>query len=142
MMSEQTIAIHVTQPIYQRLQRFSKLTHRPLESLVLQTLDANLPALPENLSEAMRRDLVDLESLDDEDLWQVARGVIDREHQAQYSLLLEKRRQGTITATEETTLETLYQAANRYMLRKAYAYMLLKWRGYQLPTLEELEAQP
>ncbi len=27
------------------------------------------------------------------------------------------------------------------MLRKAYVYMLLKWRGHRLPSLAELEIQ-
>ena len=140
-MSEQTIAIQVPQLLYQRLQRLSQLTHRPLESLILQTLDANLPTLPENLPEAVRQDLVDLESLDDEDLWKVANNMIGQEHQAQYNLLLEKDRLGTITKAEQEAMEALYQAANRHVLRKGYAYVLLKWRGYHLPTLAELEAQ-
>jgi hypothetical protein len=140
-MSTQTIAIQMPQSLYQRLQRLSELTHRPLESLVLQTLDANLPALPENLPKAMRQDLISLEGLNDEALWQVAQSTVDQEHQTQYRHLLEKRRLGTITTNEETRLETLYQAANQNMLRKAYAYVLLKWRGHQLPTLAELEAQ-
>jgi hypothetical protein len=141
MMSEQTIAIQVPQPLYQRLQWLSELTHRPLESLILQTLDANVPTLPEHLPEAVRQDLVDLESLDDEALWKVARSTVDQEHQTQYSLLLEKSRLGTITETEKEMLEASYQTANRHMLRKGYAYVLLKWRGYPLPTLAELEAQ-
>jgi hypothetical protein len=35
----------------------------------------------------------------------------------------------------------LRQKADQLMLRKAYAYVLLKWRGHRLPTLAELEAQ-
>jgi hypothetical protein len=139
-MNDQTIAIQVPQPLYQRLQRLSKLPRRPLESLVFQTLDANVPMLPENLPEAMRQDLLNLESLDDEALWQIAQSVVGPEDQTQYHLLLEKQREGALTTGEETRLEILYQAANERMLRKAYAYLLLKWRGHQLPTLAELEA--
>jgi hypothetical protein len=139
--TEQTIALHLPEDLYQRLQRLSELTHRPLESLVLQTLDANLPSLPEDLSPAMREDLLVLEALDSEALWKVAKSMIAPGDQEQYSDLLEKNRLGTLTAPEQDLLEVLYQEANRKMLRKAYAYILLKWRGYPLPTLAELEAE-
>jgi len=82
-----------------------------------------------------------LEQLDDEALWGIARGTISQQHQEEYSLLLEKNRQGNLTASEQTMLDKLYFEANQYMLRKAYANVLLKWRGYQLPTLAELSCQ-
>jgi hypothetical protein len=140
-MSEGTIVIHMPQPLYQRLQRFTALSRRSLESVVLQTLDANVPSLPENLPETLREIWFALENLDDDALWNIARSTISQQHQEQYSLLLEKNRIGTLTASEQTLLEKLYFEANQYMLRKAYANVLLKWRGYQLPTLAELSCQ-
>lgn len=140
-MSNQTIAIQMPQPLYGRLQRLAELTHRPLESVVVQTLDANVPPLPDDLPEEMRDDLLALENLDDEALWKVARSTANPEKYAQHSLLLEKNRLSTITKSERTTLDQLHHEANRRMLRKAYAYVLLKWRGFRLPTLAELEAQ-
>jgi hypothetical protein len=74
-------------------------------------------------------------------LWSIARGTISQQHQEQYSLLLGKNRIGTLTASEQTLLEKHYFDANQHKLRKAYANMLLKWRGYQLPTLAELSCQ-
>jgi RNase adaptor protein for sRNA GlmZ degradation len=101
-------------------------------------LNANIPALPDNLPAAMRETLVTLEKLDDNTLWDVAGSMISQTHQEQYSFLLEKQRQSTLTTAEQTQLEKLYNDANEQMLRKAYANVLLKWRGYQLPTLTEL----
>lgn len=43
--------------------------------------------------------------------------------------------------SSQTLLEKLYFDANQYMLRKAYANVLLKWRDHQLPTLAELSCQ-
>jgi len=125
----------------QRLQRFTALSRRTLESVVLQTLDANVPSFPENLPETMREIWFALEKLDDEALLRIARSTINQQHQEQYSLLLEKNRLDTLTASEQTLLEKLYFEANQYMLRKAYANVLLKWRGHQLPTLAELSCQ-
>lgn len=140
-MTVQTIVIQMPPPLYRRLKRLAELTRRPLENVVVQTLDSGVPPLPDNLPQEMRGDLLALEDLDDDTLWQVARGVISLEQQEQISLLLEKNRLGTITESERTTLAQLRREADRLMLRKAYAYVLLKWRGYRLPRLAELEAQ-
>jgi predicted DNA-binding protein len=139
-MSESTVAIQMPHPLYQRLQRLAELTHRPLESLVLQALDAHIPPLLEDMPEHIRTDLAALEKLDDAALRLVAQGAWGSEQSARYTALLEKERAGAITSAEQGTLEGLYQEANCHMLRKAYANALLKWRGHQLPTLAELEA--
>ena len=139
-MNESTVAIHMPDLLYQRLQRLAALTHRPLESLVLQALDAHMPPLLEDMPEHIRQDLAALEKLEDAALRHVAQGAWSSEQSAQYTALVEKDRARTITPAEQDTLEELYQEANCHMLRKAYANTLLKWRGHQLPTLAELEA--
>jgi hypothetical protein len=63
------------------------------------------------------------------------------EQAQQLGRLLEKNRQGTLSEEEQTSLERLRSMADRLMLRKAYAYVLLKWRGHRLPSLASLEAQ-
>jgi hypothetical protein len=140
-MTVQTVAIQVPQPLYHRLERLAKLARRPLEDLVVQTLDVGIPPLPDDLPQEMRPDLLALEELDDGALWQVARGEVGPEQQEKHSLLLEKNRMGTITEAEREKLTQLRQEADQLMLRKAYAYVLLKWRGHRLPTLTELETQ-
>ena len=140
MMHEPTRAIQLPQPLYQRLQRLAELTNRPLESLVLQALDANISPLLEDMLEPIRKDVVALEKLVDAALRHVAQGGWSPVQSARYRTLLEKDRAGAITQFETATLEALYQEANHHMLRKAYANALLKWRGRRLPTLAELEA--
>ena len=139
-MSVQTLTIQMSQSLYQRLERVSKLTRRPLEKVVAQTLESNIPPLPDTLPPVMRDALVALEALSDEALWQVARSVVSPEQQEQHHLLLEKNKAGTLTEAEHESLTRLREDADLLMLRKAYAYVLLKWRGYRLPTLTELEA--
>ncbi|NOT56578.1 MAG: hypothetical protein HOP18_18420 [Deltaproteobacteria bacterium] len=139
-MSESIVAIPMPPLLYQRLQRLAVLTHRPLESLVLQALDTNVPPLLEEMPEQIRTDLAALEQLTDEALRQVASSHWDAQQHTRYSTLVEKERAGTLTPAEQKTLEELYHDANCQMLRKAYANALLKWRGHQLPTLAQLEA--
>jgi hypothetical protein len=128
------------EPLYRRLQRLAALTHRPVESLVLQALDAQVPLLLEDMPAPIRSDLRALETLDDTTLQQVAQSVWSPAQHAQYTALLDKERVSTLTSSEKATLEALYQEANGHMLRKAYANALLKWRGHPLPTLAELDA--
>jgi hypothetical protein len=140
-MSDQTLAIHMPELLYRRLSRLAELTHRPLESLVVQTLSANVPPLPEDLAEPEREALLALETLDDTTLWQVARSMIAPTQHERLSELLERQRDSALTPDEMTELADLRRAADLLMLRKAYAYVLLKWRGRRIPTLAELETQ-
>ncbi len=43
-----------------------------------------------------------------------------------------------LSIRERQTLTGLRATADKIMLQKAYAYLLLKWRGYRVPTLTEL----
>jgi len=140
-MSVQTITIQMPQTLYQRLERIAYLTRRPLDKLITQALESNLPPLPDNLPAATRDALMTLENLNDDALWQIARSGIEPHQHAHYSLLLEKNTAGTLTTIERELLTHLREEADMLMLRKAYAYVLLKWRGHRLPSLAELEGQ-
>jgi len=139
-MAVQTKPVQIPVSLYQRLERLAKLTNRSLERVVEQTLTAGIPPLPDTLPNESRDDLIVLEALDDTALWQVTQSTVSPEQQEQISQLLEKNSLGTLTASEQTRLDDLQRQADRLMLRKAYAYVLLKWRGHRLPTLAELEA--
>ena len=134
-------AIEIPSALYHRLQRMAQLTQRPLDELVLRTLEAGVPPLPEDLPEAMRADLLALEALDDASLWQVAESRVNDDDSARHSALLEKNSAGTLTPEERQALADLRLAADRLMLQKAYANMLLKWRGHRLPVIPEADDQ-
>ena len=136
-----TKPVQISESLYHRLERLAEISHRPLETVVEQTLNASVPPLPDDIPEEMQADLLALETMGDEELWEVARSVITTAQQDQHRLLLEKNRLGTISKSEQEQLTQLRDAADQLMLRKAYAYVLLKWRGHHLPTLAELEAQ-
>jgi hypothetical protein len=139
-MSTNTVAVQVPAALYQRLERLAALTNRPLESLLVQTLSAGLPPLPDDLPVSMRDALLALEQLDDTELYRVVRERMPDAQVEQYDELRERRRAGVITEAEQQTLTTMAHNADLLMLRKAYAAVLLKWRGQRVPTLAELEA--
>lgn len=140
-MSNQTIPVYLPQPLYNRLERLAKLSRHSVEDVVVRALNATIPPLPEDLPEDLRNNLIALEQCTDEDLWHIAGSVASTEHQEQLYGLLEKQKQTALTEPEHDQLAHLHQQANYLMVRKAYAYVLLKWRGHRLPTLEQLEAQ-
>ncbi|MEM7343081.1 MAG: hypothetical protein AAF485_02470 [Chloroflexota bacterium] len=137
-MTLSTIPIPVSEALYQRLERFAQLTNKSLEAVIEQTLQAGIPSLPENIAPEMKDDLLTLETLDDDTLWEVARGLVNANQQATLSALLAKNKAGALTPDEQNELATLQSQADQVMLRKAYAFILLKWRGHRLPTLDEL----
>lgn len=138
-MTTQLPTVQIPLSLYRRLERMAALTRHSVEEVVTQALISSVPPLPENLPENMRADLLALEKLSDEALWEVARSVVSQKQHEQHSELLEKNRSGTITEAERAKLTQLRQEADELMLRKAYTYVLLKWRGYRLPALAELE---
>ncbi len=54
--------------------------------------------------------------------------------------LLDKNQEGSLTPEERQELTDLRLAADRLMLRKAYAWSVLRWRGHRIPPLKELSA--
>lgn len=133
-MGEQTIAVDLPQSLYQRLQRLADVTHQPIADLVVQAIDQNIPPLLDDLPAEMRQELAPLETLSDEALWTVARSHTGSQDHERYVELLHQERAGALTVAEAAEFEQLYQATNVRMLRKAYACLLLKWRGYALPS--------
>jgi hypothetical protein len=57
--------------------------------------------------------------------------------QRELERLLCKNQAGTLTEREQQRLDKLQREADRVMLRKARATVLLRFRGHWLPTLEE-----
>lgn len=92
-----------------------------------------------DLPSPLHEELEALENLDDRALWKVAQSRLPPAHQRLYSRLLQKNSQGTIMVPEKKKLHTLGEEARRLTLKKAHAYMLLKWRGHYIPSPEELQ---
>ena len=141
-MTTDTVAIQVPQSLYHRLERLAQLTRRPLESLIVQALSSNLPPLPDDLPAAQRDALVALAGLSDDELWAVTRSAMPQRDQERFAALRDQRRAGTLPPAEQAALDQLAQAADLLTLRKAYAAVLLRWRGHQLPTPDELASPP
>jgi len=142
-MSVQTrpVTIDLPDPIYRQLQQTARKTKRRLEDVLLQTITGNLPPGTEDAPANMQADLQALQWIDDNALWAVARSKISPEQQARQEYLLAQNQRGVLSPEERAELDRLGDMVDRLTLKKAYAYALLRWRGFPLPTLEALESQ-
>ncbi|MBI3762262.1 MAG: hypothetical protein HY260_10425 [Chloroflexi bacterium] len=138
-----TVTLELPDTIYLPAQRTAEATRRPLTEVIVDALKASLPPL-EGLPPALVTELVSLEELDNDALWQVMLSQVPEDRQRRLNRLLRKNKTGKLTETDRTELAALQNDADRIMLRKARAAVLLRFRGRRLPTLVELRkiAQP
>jgi hypothetical protein len=135
----QTVVLQLSDETAQRYRRGAIVARKVLEEFLVERLTDAVPPLADDLPSPLREEMEALENLDDEVLWEVARSQLSLAKQRLYSRLLHKNSQGTITAREKETLYALGEEARRLTLKKAHAYMLLKWRGHRIPSQEELQ---
>ncbi|MCZ6680312.1 MAG: hypothetical protein O7E52_24035, partial [Candidatus Poribacteria bacterium] len=138
-MSDQTVTLELPKTLWEWAQRTATVTRRSVENVLVDSLAATIPPPLDDVPEIFREELALLETKNDEDLWAITRLCISPKHIRQYDGLLEKNRIGTLTAQEQRKLEQMRKDAERIMLMRARAFVLLQWRGYRLPTVDELE---
>jgi len=138
----ETLTIHLPVAAARRLHRVAEISRRPVDEVIAQTLQSNLPPLLEDMPLAFQEDLAALEGLPTPALWQQMRAGLDPESLARYDTLLAANAAGTLDEAGREELARLRTEADRLMFRKAYAAVLLKWRGEHVPTLAELESEP
>jgi len=103
----------------------------------LTAIHTSLPSL-HGLSSDLTEELVTLEALDNNALRKVLLEIVPIDQQDRHDVLLQRNQLNILTKTEKTELTSLRQNADRIMLRKARAAVLLRFRGERLPTLSEL----
>lgn len=135
-MSLQTMTVCLPENIYRRLQRTSEMTRRPLEDVVLQTIRGNLPPVVDDVPSDLWDEMASLQNLNDEALWLAARKPLGSGQWQRHENLLRKNQDGTLTSTDQDELAGLRADTDRFVLRRSYAFALLKWRGYTLPAQE------
>jgi hypothetical protein len=128
-----TVTLQLPDPIYQRLVNTATATGRSLEEVMLHALKVGSPPDWENAPDEFQADLAALDRLEDEALWKVATGHKTEEEMARHFELLERNKEHTLTPAEQVELVELRSQADLFMLRKAHAAALLRWRGHRVP---------
>lgn len=137
----QIVTLQLPEAIYERIKRTAEATNCLLEDVLLRTIELALPPSVEDLPLEYQREFIEMESLNDEELWKIAESKMPTGRQRRYSLLLRKNQAGMLKNIEKQQLTDLGAEARKLTLRKAHAYAILKWRGYRIPTLAEFGKQ-
>jgi hypothetical protein len=133
-MPVETVTLQIPEIIYQRLVNTARATQRPLEEVILHALQIGSPPEWDNVPPEFQADLAALDKLDDNTLWQIARSHKTAAEMERYNTLLEGNSNNSLTEAERLELMALRQEADRFMLRKAQAAVLLHWRGHRVST--------
>ncbi len=138
-MVTQQLTLELPEKIFHQFARIAKMTHQSIESLVIQSISSNLPPTVENAPFSMQAGLQAMQTLSIEELLKIAQSQVPTTQQQRHLVLLEDQQQSDSMAPDERQeLRKLGIAADQIMLKKAYAWALLRWRGYRIPTLDEL----
>ena len=134
-----TITVSLSDTLYRQLKRAAELSRQPAESIIIQSLTHSLPPLLEDIPEQYQLDVYPLLQMDDVELQREADRTFPADRWAEYEALLDKKKTAPLTVEEQAHLDTLRREADVLTFRRGYAAVLLKRRGYHLPTLQELE---
>jgi hypothetical protein len=137
-MTTQRITIELPESIFHRFVQIAEATHQPLEDLIAQSVVSNLPPSAENAPLALRAELMEMQTLSVDELLAIAQTQANATQHENHVQLLEKNQAGSLPPEEQRDLTDLRQTADRLMLRKAYAWAILRWKGYRTPSLQEL----
>ena len=137
----QTVTLGLSDETLQRYQRGATAAHKQLAECLAERLMDAVPPLPDDLPSPLREALREIERLDDAALWQIAQSQLPPARQRLHSRLLAKQSHRPLTARETDLLRGIGAEARLLTLKKAHAYMLLRWRGHTLPSLAAL-SQP
>ena len=137
-MTVQSVTVSLPEDMYLRLEQVARGTKQSLADVLLYTVKVGSPPSWEDVPAEFQADLAALDRLNDDALWQKARSRQTEDDMVRYQALLDKNANESITEPERLELARLRVDADRFMLRKAHAVALLRWRGHQLPPPEKL----
>jgi len=129
-MALETVTLQLPENLYRRLVTHADATRRPLEEVILHALTVGSPPIWEDVPAEFQASLAEMDRLDDEALWKIVRGRKTDDEMARYNDLLDMNKQEILVETERLELARLRREAEQFMLRKAHAAALLRWRGH------------
>ena len=139
-LATEKFVIHLPRQAAQRLRRVAEIAHRQIDEVVADTLEAILPPLSGEISSEFEAELTQMGTGSNDALRNQVFARCDQKTTEVWDDLLYKSSAGLLNATEHEQLASFRHEGDLLTLRKAYAAVILKWRGEHVPTLEELAA--
>jgi hypothetical protein len=137
-MSQSPLALHLPEDIYEHVRRAAKGMKQSVETALVRIVKAATPSL-DKVPPAYRPELEAMEELGDQELWAMSEKALTPARQRRLATLLEKNQRGKLTERERQALTDLRTVADRLMLQRSYAYLLLKYRGRQVLAQRDLK---
>jgi hypothetical protein len=132
-MSSASVTLEIPDLLYHHLVNTAQAVGRSLEEIILHALTVGSSPDWTDVPEEFQTELARLDRLDNDTLWQIAQSHQYKAEMEHYSQLLEKNQEEELTPAEHLELEKLRYAADLFMLKKAQAAVLLRWRGERFP---------
>jgi hypothetical protein len=133
----QTITLNLPDRLFDPIQRIAQATDRSVEAILLDVLQNSLPSL-DGLPPDLIQELTELETLDNDTLRHFMLDTVPLDQQQSLETLLQHNQMGELSEVEKERLTSLQKEADKIMIRKARAAVLLRFRGQRIPTLAEL----
>jgi len=132
----QTITISIPENVYKRFQQVALNVQQPLEEVVIQSIQANLPPSLEDVPAEWQNEFSRFPKETNERLWQIAREELSPARWKRHKILLKKNQTEALTPREQKELQTLRDQVDWFMFRRSFALALLKWRGISITAPE------
>lgn len=132
-MATETITLQIPDTLNRRLEHTAHAMGRSLDDVLQRRLQVGSPPTWDDVPPEYRSDLAALDDLDDAALWALARSQKTDAEMSRYDALLDQAKTAALSIQEQRELETLRADSERFMLRKAHAAVLLRWRGHTMP---------
>ena len=132
-MNTRTVTVRLPENLYIRLQQTADATGRSLDDVLLHVVQVGTPPRWDDAPAEFQADLAALDRLDDEALWRIARNRKTEAEMERHQKLLDKNATGDLAAEGRDALVKLRIEYDHFMLRKAHAAALLRWRRHQVP---------
>lgn len=132
-----TLTVQISETTFEQLERAAALAKKSVNVIVESSLTHILAPLVQDIPVEYQPDVYPLLEMNESDLRREVFQRFSEEQSNEYEQLLEEKRERALTQSEQTRFDELKRQANVIMLRKGYAAVLLKQRGYVVPSLQE-----
>ena len=131
------ITIELPDGLYMQLEKTATISRQPIDKIIAQSLTHSLPPLLRDIPPQYQADVFPLLEMDLAGLLAETKRNFPADQWEEYESLLDKKKQTTLSSADVARLDSLRYEADLLTLRKGYAAVLLKRRGYQVPRLAE-----
>ena|SRR5579859_1793831 len=135
-MTQQPVILQLPDDLYERVRQVAQESHRPLESVLVDSLTLLFGDLPDNAELTPQT----LATFSDEQLWALVQRSLAWPQDVRLRELTALGKQGNLTTEEQAEMERLVDQVDRYILVRSQALLLLKQRGHDVERRLKLGA--